>query len=183
LTSLRALTTAALASLVVVLMLPASGLAHIIPQPDFIARGAEITIFLDVPNERAPHATVAVDFTAPPGFSVVSAEPTKGWKATIAGPTVTWAGGRLTGGDSVRFGVGLVTNLPPGPVTLDAVQRYDDHQSVTWRIPFSVVPGAVPTSSGMNAGRIALAAIVAAGIVAATLGLLLRSRRRRRRSS
>lgn len=173
-----------LLALVVALVLPSAGSAHIIPRPAFIAQGAETTISLDVPNERAPHATVGVVITVPRGIMVVSAEPTPGWKAAIAGQTVQWVGNRLTGGKMATFGVGLLTDLAPGPVTLDAVQRYDDGQSVTWKIPFSVVPGAEPaSSSGSNRGRAAISAAIAIVIVVGSLALLLRSRRRRTRSS
>ena len=66
-------------------------------------------------------------------------------------------------------------------MTLEAVQRYDDAQQVTWKIPFTVVPGAESGSSpGSNGDRIALGVAVAVGVVAGTLALLLRTRRRRR---
>jgi uncharacterized protein YcnI len=179
LTSLRTFLKALLATLGLALAVPMAGSAHIVPQPAFIAQGAETTISLDVPNERAPHTTTGVEVTAPRGFTVVSVEQTPGWTATTNGRTVTWTGGRLTGVSTARFGVGLLTDVAPGPVTLDAVQRYDDAQSVTWKIPFSVVPGAEPASSGPDRGRIALGAFVAACVVAGTLGMLLRSRRRK----
>ena len=77
------------------------------------------------------------------------------------------------------------TDVPPGPVTLEAVQRYDDGQSVTWKIPFTVVPGAESALVvGLEHGdgsRSAWRSPSASS--AARSALLLRTRRRRRGNS
>ena len=60
----------ALAGLVAALGLPAAAAAHITIAPPFVEDGVETEISLTVPNERPPHATVAVRATMPAGISI-----------------------------------------------------------------------------------------------------------------
>lgn len=156
--------------------------AHILPQPTFVATGARTTISLTVPNERAPHATVGVVVELPRRFTVVSTPPTPGWEATAAGRTVTWGGGRLRGAETATFRIELETDAEPGPVTLAAVQRYDDGRSVNWDVPLSVVPGQLgggeQAADGATSWTIPVA--VAILVVGGSGAALLLARRRRR---
>lgn len=154
--------------------------AHILPQPTFVAQGAPTTISLAVPNERAPHSTVGVVVTLPRRFTIDSTPPTDGWDVTTEGRTVTWAGGPLRGTETATFHIELQTDAEPGPVTLEAVQRYDDGRSVDWKVPLSVVPGQLGTEAGSDGGGswvipIAVLVLVVAGSIVALV--LVRRRR------
>ena len=54
------------------LALPAAAAAHVTIAPPFVEAGVATEISMSVPNERPPHATVALAATMPAGVSVES---------------------------------------------------------------------------------------------------------------
>ena len=57
----------------IALAVPSLSSAHVTITPPFVNDGTETQISFATPNERAPHATIKVETTAPPGIEVVSA--------------------------------------------------------------------------------------------------------------
>jgi uncharacterized protein YcnI len=133
----RALVVAATA-----LVIPATAAGHVTISPPFVEDGVESEIALATPNERPPHATIAVRATAPPGISVVSATAPAGWTATVEGSTVTWSGGRLEDRTTVSFPVRILARVRAGAYVFTSVQTYDDGATVRWKADLSVLPAA-----------------------------------------
>ncbi len=154
----RALGVAAIA-----LIVPAAAAAHVIVSPPFVEDGVESKIAFTMPNERPPHATIAIRTTAPHGITVVSAAAPAGWKATVDGSTVTWSGGRHENRESASFPVRILARVRAGTYAFTSVQTYDDNATVRWKADFSVLPAAgaaAPKQHPWDAVGAALAGIV-----------------------
>ena len=150
--------------------------AHVIASPTFLAQGSTETIELAVPNERdAPMTAFAV--TVPDGIAIKAAEPTAGWDAAVDGRTATWSGGSVPSVLSETFGLTIEANVEPGPVELDAEQRYADGK-VRWPVSLTIVPGTGPSSSG-GSGLVIGVIVVVGVLVGAAIAALAWHRRSR----
>ncbi len=159
------------------LALPAAAAAHVTIAPPFVEEGAATEISMTVPNERPPHATVALEATMPVGISIVSTTAPEGWTTTVDGSTVTWSGGRIDGRAEVVFPVRIQTAVRAGTYSVAARQRYDDGALVQWKSGLSVLPA---SGEAVSDQRPWLG--IAAGVVGTVLivGSLLVVRRLRR---
>ena len=168
-----------LAVLAATLMLPASAAAHITIAPPFVEDGVTTEISLTVPNERPPHATVALRATIPPGISIESATAPEGWRALVDGSTVTWSAGRIEGRGEIAFSLRILASVSAGTYAIAASQTYDDGATVQWKSDLSVLP----TTGATTPDQRPWPAIVAAGVgTIVIVGSLLLIRRLRRRS-
>lgn len=155
-----------LAAVAVALLLPAAAMAHVTIAPPFVQDGIKSTIAFQTPNERPPHATVALRVTAPPGVAVDSAKAPKGWQAKISGSTVSWSGGRLTGRTTVDFPVTITAKVRAGTHAFAATQTYDDGATVKWNAGLSVLPATgaqTPKQHPWGAVAAALAGLLVIG--------------------
>ena len=159
----------ALAVLVAALVLPAAAAAHITIAPPFVEDGVETEISLTVPNERPPHATVAVRATIPAGVSIESAAAPEGWRATIDGSTVTWSGGRIEGRSDSTFPLRIRANVRAGTYAVAASQTYDDAATVRWTSDLSVLPATGTAAPDQRPWAAIVAAVVGIVVIAGSL--------------
>lgn len=164
--------------LVVVLALPAGAAAHVTISPPFVEDGVETEITFTVPNERPPHATVAVSITLPAGIAIVSASAPAGWSAAVAGSTVTWSGERLEGRSEIALPLRVVADVRAGTYAPAASQTYDDGATVRWKSDLSVLPATGAAAPDQRPWAAIAAAAVGLALIAGSL-LLLRLLRRR----
>ncbi len=168
----------ALVVLAAALILPAGAAAHVTVAPPFVEEGVATEISLTVPNERPPHATVAVSATMPAGISIESAAAPEGWSATVNGSMVTWSGGRIEGRGETAFSLRILADVSPGTYAVAASQSYDDGATVQWKSDLSVLPAA---GAAAPEGRSwpAIAAAIAGIVVLAGSLFIVRLLRRR----
>lgn len=145
--------------------------------PPFVDAGATTTIAFDTPNERPPHATVALAVTAPPGIELERATPPAGWRLELTHGTARWTGGRIEGARTVSFRLAVTARTRAGTEIFRAVQRYDDGESVRWDAGLTVLPAAGKESPSQHLDR-ALAAGAVGLVVIALSFLALRLLRR-----
>ncbi len=100
------------ATMLAALVLPACALAHVTIAPPFVNDGIASKISFEAPNERAPHATIELRTSAPPGVRIVSAAAPPGWRVALSGSTVTWSGGRIEGTRTVAFPLRVLAKRP-----------------------------------------------------------------------
>ena len=84
-------------------MLPACALAHVTVAPPFVEDGVASKIAFEAPNERAPHATIELRTTAPPGVRIVSAAAPPGWRVALERLDSDVERGRIEGTRTVAF--------------------------------------------------------------------------------
>jgi uncharacterized protein YcnI len=168
----------ALVAAALILTLPGTAGAHVTIAPPFVEDGVPTTIAFQTPNERAPHAMTALSVTAPPGITIEDATAPSGWRAAVAGSTVTWTGGRLTGTAELDFPIRVNTRVRAGSHSFVATQTYDDGGTVKWKVDLNVLPAtgaAAPRQHPWSAVAAAVAGLLV--VVLSVLGL-----RRLRRS-
>lgn len=161
------------------LCLPAAASAHVTIAPPFVQDGVPTTIAFQTPNERAPHVTTTLVITAPPGITIENATAPAGWKASVAGSTVTWTGGRLAGRAVLDFPIRITTRVRAGNHAFAATQTYDDGGKVKWNVDLSVLPATGAAAPKQHPWGAVVAAI--AGVLVIALSVL--GLRRFRRSS
>lgn len=176
----RARTVAAALAAAFLAVAPAA-VAHPALTPASVNVGDRARIAVQIPNERAGHATVGLTLSFAEGFTVDAAESTGDWRATVDGRRVTWSGGTIDGTDAVDFGLELTAVAPTRTYDVALDQRYDDGRSVRTTAQITVLPalGGEATPS-QHLGR-AIAAAVAGVVV--VVGSLLAVHLLRRRSA
>lgn len=162
---------------VAALLLPASAAAHVVIAPPFVQDGIKSTIAFQTPNERAPHATVGLLVTAPPGVAVDSAKSPKGWHAKISGSTVSWSGGKLTGRTTVDFPLTITAKVRAGTHQFAATQTYDDGATVKWNAGLSVLPATGAQTPKQHPWGAFAAAVAGVLVIGGSVLLLRRARR------
>ena len=70
------------------------------------------------------------------GFTIDSYEPSPGWKRTVAGSTVTWAGGRVPTEEDAVFRFNATTS-GAHTYTFKVLQSYSSGEVVSWAGPES----------------------------------------------
>jgi uncharacterized protein YcnI len=160
------------------LAFPGGAAAHVTFSPPFVEGGVATEIAAVVPNERPPHATVAVRAVMPTGVSIESAPAPPGWKASVDGATVTWSGGRIEGRGEVEFSLRIQADVRPGTTSVAASQTYDDGAVVRWQSDLSVLPPPGDAATSERPWGAIAAAVVGIGVITGSL-LLLRFFRRR----
>jgi hypothetical protein len=144
--------------------------AHVVPSPAFVEAGGVSTIELVGPNERDV-AMSGFAVTAPEGVRIVGAEPTGSWRVTErSSSAAAWAGGSLSPNDEVAFRIEVEARVAPGPIVLEAEQRYSGGEVVRWEVPLTVVPGPASPEENLSralaVGLIGVAVIAGVGLVA-----------------
>ena len=158
--------------------LPAS--AHVVISPNTSAPGSFELYTIRVPNELADQATIAVEVTLPPGFTLGAAESVPGWHTAVrraAGRpvAVSWSGGQIPADTFTSFE--LQGRNPAGRAAMSwrAIQRYE-RTAVTWSGPLGSENPAPVVRLGLANGSSAVPADVAGALRAAGVDDLARSR-------
>lgn len=149
--------------------------AHVVAQPSFLAAGGTATISLSGPNERDEVMT-GFRVRVPNELRIVSAHGPDGWQPEVREVEATWSGGRLPPEQEETFHVRLEAPTAPGPAMLETEQLYPGGESVSWRVPLTIVPAA--EAPGTNLGW---ALVVAAGGLLLTTSIVVLAWRRRPR--
>jgi uncharacterized protein YcnI len=156
------------------LVLTPAAWGHVSVAPAFLTGGETAVLRFATPNERDV-AMTGLEITAPPGVDLRPAAPPPGWSLSVADDIATWSDGSLAPRETATFAVEAGTDRAPGTVAFVAVQRYRDGKEVRWEVVSTILPGATPQE---HFGRAVVAAIVGAGVIAASL-VALRALRRR----
>ena len=170
--------TALLLCTVAALVAAADVAAHVTMQPAFAEANVATGVVLETPNERAGHTTTRLVVETPAGITVVSASAPDGWSVTYADHRVTWSGGRIGGRDTVDFPLELKATVRAGTYRLRAAQGYEDGAVVRWDTPFTVLPARGAAAPQEHGRRAFVAAAAGVAIVALSLLVLRRLRRR-----
>jgi hypothetical protein len=141
--------------------------------------GRRTTLVFSAPNERAPHSVIRLTVTVPAGIELEAAPAPPGWTLTLTPRRATWTGGRTLPRQVAQFRLSASTDVEPGSVTIDAVQRYDDDASVRWAIPLTILPSAKAPKEHLWPALVA--GIVGLGVIGASLALIETRRRSRGR--
>jgi uncharacterized protein YcnI len=152
--------------------------AHVTVRPPALEDGEIAMVTFQMPNERNRHATVQVAITAPAGIDFVSAKAPRGWQVEVEGRTAVWSGGRIVGRSTASFPARARVRTRAGGYAFAATQRYDDGVVVRWQAAIRVLPATGRAAPSEHL----LPAIVAAavGILVLALSVLLARRFRRR---
>jgi uncharacterized protein YcnI len=169
----------AVAGVAALVLLPAAA-GHVTVEPTTVQLGTTATLSVTVPNEREARATIGLTVTFPPGWKPVAAPSHGDWRATATGDAITWSGGRLTGSQAATFTVRALPVGRAGTRALQARQRYDDGDVVSWRVPVATLPAAGTAAPSEHLGRAVVAAVVGTVLIVALLGVLRALRRSRR---
>ena len=164
--------------LAVALLLAPAAAAHVALSPAFVEAGVGSTIRFDTPNEREGHVTTALRLEAPAGVELAAVAAPPGWRLALDDGVATWTGGRIEGTDVVSFRVEVTARTEPGNQTFQAVQRYDDGESVEWDAALTVVPATGDNAPSQQLGRAVAAGAVGLAVIAISLLILWRIRRR-----
>jgi Domain of unkown function (DUF1775) len=152
-----------------VLLLPAAAEAHVTISPPFVEDGVETDISLTVPNERPPHATVAVAVAVPPGVSIIAADAPGGWTRVVDGSRVTWSGGRIAARDQLVLPLRVLARTRAGTTSLATRQTYDDGAAIRWTADLSVLPATGTAAPSERPWAAITAAFVGVIVIAGSL--------------
>jgi hypothetical protein len=155
---------------------PAAG--HVTVSPPFLAVGEEAVLAFDAPNERDV-AMTSLELDAPPEIRLVAlGAPPPGWSGTVGERRARWSGGRLAPSATALYRLRARATGTPGTVTFRAVQRFEDGAIVHWETTLALVPGTGESAPRQHVGRALVAAVAGLGVIASSLLLLHRVRRR-----
>jgi uncharacterized protein YcnI len=171
----RALLTLSTVAVAAVLVPPA--LAHVVVRPAGIESGTTAALTLETPSEREGSSTTRLVLTVPDDVEIIAVRAPAGWSATHDAVRATWAGGRIAEGTTEDFPVEIAAGGPARTVTLDVVQGYDDGAEVSSTPSLVVLPSDAAAPS-QHLGRALVASAVGLGVVALSLVVLRRARRR-----
>ena len=173
-TRLHRLCAVALPALAV--FVPAAA-AHVTAQPAFVAVGVEATVSFDAPNERDRPMT-ALEVIAPEGVELLAADAPRGWRGQVRGGRASFTGGSLPTGATLLFPVRVRASGEPRAAVFRATQHFDDGATVRWETPLTLLPGSAADKPDEHPARALLAAVVGVAVIAVSLLLLRRLRRR-----
>jgi uncharacterized protein YcnI len=158
--------------------------AHAIVSPP-VALDKKLQQFtLSVPTEKEGATTTQVELKLPAGFAIDSYEPAPGWKRTVSGSTVRWAGGRVPTEEDAVFHFNASTS-GAHTYTFTVLQSYSNGEVVSWSGPESSDTPAptvqVLSSFGGGDGTSTLSivalAVGAMGLIVGAVALATRSGR------
>jgi uncharacterized protein YcnI len=152
--------------------------AHVTVSPPFVDDGTPSTVVFQTPNERPPHATTSLRIEAPAGIDLAIADPPPGWQLSVSEGVATWTGGRIENSSVVDFPLQVTAHTEAGLQTFRAVQAYDDGETVAWDATLTVLPASGDEAPSQHVERAAAAGAVGLGVIAVSLLVLWRIRRR-----
>ena len=152
--------------------------AHVTLSPAFVEASVGSRIMFETPNERDGRATTSLRLEAPSGVELAPLAAPPGWELTVSDGVATWTGGRIEGTDVVAFPLQVTARTDAGNQVFRAMQGYDDGESVRWEASLTVVPGQEKDAPTQQLGRAVAAGVVGLAVVAISLLVLWRVRRR-----
>src|SRR5262245_7242 len=152
--------------------------SHVTASPSFVSVGTPAIVVFHTPNERPPHATTSLRLQAPAGVDLAVSDPPQGWQLSVSEGVATWTGGRIEKSSVVAFPLQVTANTETGLQTFDAVQGYDDGESVAWQTTLTVLPATGDEAPSQRVDRAVVAGAVGLGVIAVSLLALWRIRRR-----
>ena len=155
-----------------------TALAHVTLSPAFVEIGVSTTVRFEAPNERNGRETTSLRVEAPPGIELGLLDAPPGWKLALSEQVATWTGGRIGGAEVVAFPLEVTARTGTGLETFRAVQGYDDGESVRWEPTLTFLPAPPDEAPSQLLGRALLAGTVGLGVIALSLLVLWRTRRR-----
>jgi hypothetical protein len=133
----------------------------------------------EAPNEREDEPMTGLVLRLPTGLRAEPAgQPrTIGWELEATGGQAVWSAGSLPPGATQVFELAVSASGEPGGVLISADQLYPSGAKVSWAPGFTILPAAGDSPS-QRPGRALVAGIVGIVIVAASLVVAHRLRRR-----
>jgi hypothetical protein len=160
------------------LVLASHAAAHVTVSPPSVFEDAASDVLLVTPNERRDHVTTRLQVEVPAQIEIVAATAPEGWSVEHTTRRVTWSGGTIAGEEAVSFPVTLRGIGPAGATALGVVQGYEDGATVPWQAELTVLPASGADAPREHPGRALLAAVIGVCVVAVSLVVLHRLRRR-----
>jgi hypothetical protein len=160
------------------LALPVAALGHVTIAPSYVEADVASTITFETPNERPRHVTVSLTIDAPPGVVLSAVAPPHGWKLDVQPTRARWSGGRIAGERTIGFPVRVLARTRAGNQVFRAVQGYEDGEQVRWPATLSVLPAAGAQAPSQHLGRAVAAGAAGLVVLAGSLLVLRRLRRR-----
>lgn len=154
-----------------------SAYAHVTLTPSFTEVGVSTRVVFEAPNEREGRVTTSLRLEAPVGIELEPAPAPAGWRLALAGRVATWTGGRLERTDVVGFPLVVTARTDAGVEAFEAVQGYDDGESVRWEAALTVLPAPAGTAPSQRLGRALVAGAVGLGVLGLSMLVLWRARR------
>jgi hypothetical protein len=151
--------------------------AHVTVIPISAEQNVATPLELEAPNERAQPMT-GLTLDVPASVELLAAGAPLGWRVATAAHRAAWSGGALGREQAARFPVTLRPRGQAGTIRLTAVQRYEDGATVTWRPLLTVLPASGEAAPSSHVERALVAAGVGIVLVAGSLLLVHRLRRR-----
>jgi hypothetical protein len=175
--------TAALVAALAFLALPAGAGAHVQLSPDQVAPGSFTLFTVLSPNESSQPLT-GLQLTIPPGLLVDSAADTPGFTTRVVQDQarrvagLSWQGGNVAPSRLALFHFSGLAN-GTGLLQLTGIQHFADGSTRLWHSPIVTVaePPKAASRDSLTLG-IAVAALVLALLVGATVGYLVARGRR-----
>jgi uncharacterized protein YcnI len=152
--------------------------AHVTVSPPFVDDGVPSVVVFQTPNERPPHATTSLRLEAPVGIDLAISDPPPGWQLSVSEGVATWTGGRIENSSVVAFPLQVTAHANAGLQTFEAVQGYDDGESVRWKTTLTVLPATGDEAPSQHVERAVVAGAVGLGVIALSLLVVWRMRRR-----
>ena len=118
----RACVTALCSAVALVVVGAAPAFAHVDPDPLAVQVGTTATIGFGVEHGCSGSPTTRLEIQVPPEVTNVKPIDKAGWTATLAGSTVTFAGGQLDAATKDHFDLSLTAPATPGLVHFPVVQ-------------------------------------------------------------
>ena len=152
--------------------------AHVTVSPPFVDDGVPSIVVFQTPNERPPHATTSLRLQAPAGIDLAVSDPPAGWQLSVSEGVATWTGGRIESSSVVAFPLQVTAHTNAGLQTFRAIQGYDDGETVSWNTTLTVLPASGEEAPSQHVERAVVAGTVGIGVIAVSLLVLWRIRRR-----
>ena len=123
--------TLAMLALLALAVVPVAA-AHVEPSPEKVPADSVSKITLSAEGEESVPA-VKLTVQMPVGVTDVVAHPTKGWKQSVNGRTVTWSGGKIPNGAEGKFAfTAHMPNTPGTVLVFPALVTYQNGTVVHW---------------------------------------------------
>jgi uncharacterized protein YcnI len=113
------------------LALVPTALAHVEPSPEKVPAGSVSRITLSAEGEESVPA-VRLTVQMPAGVTDVVPHPGGGWKPSVHGRIITWAGGKIPNGEEGKFSFTARMPSKPGVLVFPSLVTYADGNVVHW---------------------------------------------------
>jgi uncharacterized protein YcnI len=108
-----------------------TALAHVEPSPEKVPAGSVSRITLSAEGEESVPA-VRLTVQMPAGVTDVVPHPGGGWKPSVHGRIITWAGGKIPNGEEGKFSFTARMPSKPGVLVFPSLVTYADGNVVHW---------------------------------------------------